>query len=143
MQYNPGANAEVVDQTIVSPIETQVNGVKRMLYMSSTSANDGSATINITFEIGSDGDLNTVNSQNRVSIATPQLPEEVKRQGVSTKEQSTNMLMIVNIFSPKNSYPELFLNNYTLLSIRDEIARILGLGMPIFSVICHIQCEYG
>ncbi len=124
----PGANAGVVEQTVVSPIETQVNGVKRMLYMSSTSANDGSATINITFEIGSDGDLNTVNSQNRVSIATPQLPEEVKRQGVSSKEQSTNMLLIVNIFSPGNSYDELFLNNYTLLNIRDEIARIPGVG---------------
>ncbi|MCF6174586.1 MAG: multidrug efflux RND transporter permease subunit [Victivallaceae bacterium] len=124
----PGANAEVVEQTVVSPIETQVNGVKRMLYMSSTSSNNGSATINITFEIGSDGDLNTVNSQNRVSIATPQLPEEVKRQGISTKEQSTNMLLIVNIFSPGNSYDELFLNNYTLLNIRDEIARIPGVG---------------
>jgi multidrug efflux pump len=124
----PGANAEVVEQTVVSPIETQVNGVKRMLYMSSTSSNNGSATINITFEIGSDGDLNTVNAQNRVSIATPQLPEEVKRQGVSTKEQSTNMLLIANIFSPENSYDELFLNNYTLLNIRDEIARIPGVG---------------
>ena len=124
----PGANAGVVEQTVVSPIETQVNGVKRMLYMSSTSSNNGSTTINVTFEIGSNGDLNTVNTQNRVSIATPQLPAEVKRQGISTKEQSTNMLLIVNIFSPKNSYPELFLNNYTLLNIRDEIARIPGVG---------------
>lgn len=126
--HYPGANADVLEQTVVSPIENQVNGVKRMLYMSSTSANDGSAAINVTFDIGSDGDLNTVNTQNRVAIATPQLPEEVKRQGVSIREQSTNMLMIVNVYSPKDSYDELFLNNYTLLHIRDAVARIPGVG---------------
>lgn len=124
----PGASAEVVRKTIVEPIESQVNGVKNMLYMSSKSSNDGSANITVTFEVGTDGDINTVNVQNRASIANAQLPEEVKKQGVTVKEQSPNMLLIVNLFSPKGTYDGLYLNNYAQINIRDALLRIPGVG---------------
>jgi HAE1 family hydrophobic/amphiphilic exporter-1 len=87
--FYPGANAEVVAETVAAPIEQEVNGVEDMLYMSSTCADDGSYTLTVTFDIGTDMDMATVLVQNRVSIATPKLPEEVKRQGVTTKKQST------------------------------------------------------
>jgi len=124
----PGASADVVQKTVVAPIESQVNGVKNMIYMSSNSSNDGSATITVTFDIGSDGDMNTVNVQNRVSIALPQLPEEVKKTGVTVKEVSSNMLLIVNLYSPNEKYDALFLNNYAQINIRDALLRVPGVG---------------
>ncbi|MDD5664327.1 MAG: multidrug efflux RND transporter permease subunit [Victivallaceae bacterium] len=124
----PGADATTVEQAIIAPIEAQVNGVKRMLCMSSTSSDSGSATTTVTFGIGTDGDMNTVNVQNRVNWATPHLPEEVQRQGIIVKEKSSNMLLVLSLYSPKGTYNSLWLNNYISLNIKDEISRIPGIG---------------
>ena len=123
-----GANADTILNTVIQPIESQVNGVKKMIYMSSQAANDGSATITVTFALGSDGDLNTVNTQNRVSVASSQLPDEVIRQGVTTMEKSSNMLLIINVFSPQGTYDGVFLSNFTLINLRDAMLRINGVG---------------
>ncbi|NBC31386.1 MAG: multidrug efflux RND transporter permease subunit [Alphaproteobacteria bacterium] len=124
----PGASAEVVEETVAAPIEAQVNGVDDMVYMSSTSANDGSYTLNVTFEVGTDPDIAAVNVQNRVALAIPQLPEEVSRRGVSTKKQSTNMLLVVNLYSPDETYDAIFLDNYARINLRDALVRLPGVG---------------
>ena len=124
----PGADAETVQKTVIAPIEEQLNGVKGMLYMSSNASDTGMATITVTFGIGTDGDSNTVNVQNRVNWATPQLPEAVKRQGVVVKEQNSNMLMIVTLTSPNGKQSALQLNNYARNNIIEELARIPGVG---------------
>lgn len=124
----PGADAMTVQETVVEPIEAQVNGVKRMIYMSSTSADSGAASIIVTFGIGTDGDMNTVNVQNRVNWASARLPQEVTRQGIVVKEKSSNMLLVLSLYSPKGTYDSLWLNNYISLNIKDEIARITGVG---------------
>ncbi|MFK5893022.1 MAG: multidrug efflux RND transporter permease subunit [Pseudomonadota bacterium] len=124
----PGADAQTVADTVAGPLESKINGVEDMIYMSSNSANDGSYNLTVSFEVGSNGDMNTVNVQNRVAQALSKLPEEVTRQGVTTTKQSTNMLLVVNLFSPQNSYDGLFLNNYTNINITDTLARIEGVG---------------
>ena len=124
----PGADAETISDTVAGPIESKVNGVENMIYMSSNSANDGSYTLTVSFQVGSDADINTVNVQNRVAQATAQLPEEVRRQGLITTKQSTNMLMVVNLFSPEGTYDTMFLNNYANINVTDSLARINGVG---------------
>ncbi|MCV6589843.1 MAG: efflux RND transporter permease subunit [Marinobacterium sp.] len=124
----PGANAEVVEQAVATPIEAQVNGVDDMLYMSSTSSNDGSYTLTITFAVGTNPDQAAINVQNRVSLAQSSLPQEVVRQGVTTKKQSTNMLLVVNLYSPESSHDALFLSNYASIYIQDSLARLNGVG---------------
>ncbi len=124
----PGANAKVVSETVATPIEQQVNGVEGMLYMSSTCASDGSYSLTVTFEVGTDMDMATVLVQNRVAIAQPMLPEEVKRQGVTTKKQSTNIVLFIALTSPDGRYDEVYLSNYVSLRIKDELARITGVG---------------
>ncbi len=99
-----------------------------MLYMSSTSASDGCYNLSITFEVGTDLDIASVLTQNRVSIATPQLPEEVKRTGVTTTKQSTNFAMCINLTSKDGRYDEIYLSNYATLHVRDELSRINGVG---------------
>lgn len=124
----PGANAEVVELAVATPIEAQVNGVDNMLYMSSTAANDGSYTLDITFAVGTDPDQAAVNVQNRVARAESALPQEVVRQGVTTKKQATNMLLVINLYSPEGSFDELYLSNYASLYVQDALARINGVG---------------
>ncbi len=124
----PGANASVVAETVAAPIEQQVNGVENMIYMSSTSANDGSYTLTVSFEVGTDLDMAQVLVQNRVKLAEPFLPEEVKRQGVNTKKKSTNIILFITLFSPEGRYGELFLSNYATLNLKDALARIPGVG---------------
>ena len=123
-----GASAEVVEETVTSPIEEQINGVQGMIYMSSMSCNDGTSTIIVTFEVGYDLDIAAVDTQNYVSIAIPQLPEEVQRQGITTKKQSTDMVLAINLVSPNGTYDDIFLSNYARINILYPLARIPGVG---------------
>jgi HAE1 family hydrophobic/amphiphilic exporter-1 len=128
----PGASAEVVADTVASPIEQEVNGVPGMIYMESTSASDGSYTLKVTFELGTNIDIASVLVQNRVSIATPKLPDEVKRQGVTTDKVSSNIVTIFAL-TPKDQeaakkYDDLFTANYLTINVFDEINRITGVG---------------
>lgn len=124
----PGANARVVADSIAAPIEQQVNGVEGMLYMSSQCGNDGSYILTITFDLGVDLDKSQVLVQNRVALATPQLPPEVQVQGVTTKKMSPSILLVVNLISPDGRYDDLFVSNYALINVRDELARVAGVG---------------
>lgn len=124
----PGANAAVVAETVAAPIEQQVNGVEGMIYMSSTSANDGSYTLTVTFEVGTNLDMAQVLVQNRVAIAQPRLPDEVKRQGVTTKKQSTAIVLMVTLTSSDGRFDTNFLANFATLRIIDDLKRIPGVG---------------
>src|SRR4051812_10912315 len=124
----PGANAEVVSDTVAAPIEQQVNGVERMLYMSSNCSSDGSYSLTVTFDIGTDLDKAQVLVQNRVSAAEPLLPEEVRRQGVTSRKQSTDIILLISLTAPKGEYDSLFLANYASLRLRDELSRVEGVG---------------
>jgi hydrophobe/amphiphile efflux-1 (HAE1) family protein len=124
----PGASAEVVEQTVTTPIEQQVNGVQNMIYMSSRSGSDGTMTLTVTFEVGTDLDIAAVNTQNRVALAQPQLPVDVVRQGISVTRQSPDLVEIVALISPDGSRDELYLSNYATLQVRDVLARVPGVG---------------
>ena len=126
--FYPGANAEVVADTVAAPIEQEVNGVEDMIYMSSSSSDDGSYTLTVTFEIGTDMDMATVLVQNRVSIANSKLPEEVRRQGVTTKKQSTSIIQFIAFTSEDENHDALFLSNFATLSVKDELSRVKGVG---------------
>jgi multidrug efflux pump len=124
----PGANAQVVADTVAAPIEQQVNGVEGMLYMSSQSTNDGVYTLTVTFRPGADLNLAQVLVQNRVALAQPILPDLVKRRGVTVKKKSPSVLMIVNLYSPDDSRDNLYLSNYATIQLRDELSRLPGVG---------------
>ncbi len=124
----PGANAEVVEQTVAQVIEREVNGVSDMLYMRSTSGNDGSYSLTVSFAVGTDPETNTVNVQNRVQRAMSRLPSEVQQNGVLVEKQSSAILQVVVLRSPKGTRDSLFLSNYMLINIRDAISRIPGVG---------------
>jgi multidrug efflux pump len=124
----PGASATVVAETVAAPIEQQVIGVENALYMSSQSTNDGGYNLTVTFEVGTNLDMAQVLVQNRVNLALPTLPSEVKATGVSVKKKSPNILLVVNMISPKGSYDQLYLSNRATIRIRDELAQIKGVG---------------
>ncbi|GGB62033.1 transporter [Roseibium aquae] len=123
-----GANAQVLEETVAAPIEGQVNGVDDMIYMTSTSADSGNYSLNVVFAVGTDPDIATVNVQNRVSQATSQLPSEVTTSGVTVQKASTNMLLVVTLYSPKGTYDEVFLSNYASINLKDALARVQGVG---------------
>ncbi len=133
----PGADAETVATTVATPIEQEVNGVERMLYMASRCTNDGQMFLDVTFELGTDLDTAQVLVQNRVSVAEAKLPEEVKRIGVTTKKKSPSILLCVNLVSGKRPdgsfyYDQLYLSNYATLSVKDDLARVKGVGDVTF-----------
>ena len=134
----PGANAQVVADTVAAPIEQQVVGVEKMLYMSSQSNNDGSYTLDVTFELGTDVNMAQVLVQNRVAIAQPTLPDVVKAIGVTVKKRSPDILLVVNLYSEINPdtgrpyYDQLYLSNYATIQLQDALARVEGVG-DVFS----------
>ncbi len=124
--FYPGASAEVIERTVTAPIEEQINGVEKLLYMDSTSSADGRVSINVTFEVGTNLDIAAVNVNNRVRQADAKLPQEVRRQGVTVAKSSTNFLVVAAFFSPENRYDTLFLSNYVTQNVLDAIKRIPG-----------------
>lgn len=124
----PGASSVVVSETVGATIEQQVTGVENMLYMSSQSTNDGGYNLTVTFDLGTDLDMAQVMVQNRVNLALPSLPAEVKQTGVSVKKRSPSILLVVNLVSPDESRDQLYLSNFATIRIRDELARIPGVG---------------
>lgn len=124
----PGADARTIAETVAAPIEQEVNGVEGMIYMQSVSANDGSMNLTVTFEPGTNLDTANVLTQNRVAVAEARLPEEVKRQGVTVKKQSTDVVMYIGFSSPGGTWDDEYLSNFVNQRIKDEIARVPGVG---------------
>ncbi len=124
----PGANPEVIAETVAAPLEQVINGVENMLYMSSQAATDGRMTLTVTFQQGTDPDMAQIQVQNRVSRALPRLPQEVQRIGVVTQKISPDILMVVHLVSPDDRYDPLYLSNFATLQVRDQLARLPGVG---------------
>ena len=126
-QY-PGANPEVIAETVSSPLEQEITGVEDMIYMNSMAQQDGTLQLSVVFRQGTDVDRAQVEVQNRVSQALPRLPEEVRNYGVTTRKSSPDLTMVVHLFSPDQRYDGLYLRNYALLHVRDALARLPGAG---------------
>src|ERR1700680_833960 len=126
-QY-PGASADVIAPTVVAPIEEQINGVEDMIYMYSNSNADGTFKIDVSFELGTNLDIAQVQVQNRVAIAQPRLPQDVRNIGVTVAKASPDLMMVVHLYSPDKSRDTLFISNYATLEIVDEVTRVDGVG---------------
>ncbi|HET9762659.1 MAG TPA: efflux RND transporter permease subunit, partial [Casimicrobiaceae bacterium] len=122
----PGASASTLEQTVASPIENAINGVPNMIYMSSSSASNGTVQIQVTFDIGTNVDIAAVNVNNRVKQVEPRLPEEVRRQGVTVERGSSSFLQVLAFFSPDGRYDDLFTSNYVTLNVLDQLKRLPG-----------------
>src|SRR3954453_2331303 len=122
----PGASAEVLEQTVASPLENQITGVEKMIYMNSTSGSNGIAQIQVTFDIGADADKAALDVNNRVKKAEPRLPEEGRRQGVTVQKGSSAFLQVLAFYSPDSRYDNLYISNYVTLNILDELKRVPG-----------------
>ena len=126
--FYPGANSAVVDATVAQPIEAQVVGVDKMIYMKSVSGDDGSYTLTCSFELGTDPDINAVNVNNRVQVALSQLPPDVQKQGVTVKKKSSALLGVIAVYSPKHTHDPLFISNYVTINLLDPIKNTPGVG---------------
>ena len=124
----PGGSAAVVEATVAQPIESQVVGVDKAIYMKSVSGNDGSYNLLVSFELGTNPDINTVNVNNRVQVALSKLPEDVRRQGVTVKKKSSALLGVIALYSPKHTHDELFISNYATINLLDTIRATPGVG---------------
>ena len=124
----PGANPKVIAETVATPLEEAINGVENMMYMKSVAGSDGVLVVTVTFKPGTDPDQAQVQVQNRVSQAQARLPEDVRRQGVTTQKQSPTLTMVVHLTSPKGKYDSLYLSNYATLKVKDELSRLPGVG---------------
>jgi len=124
----PGASAEAVEQSVATPVEQEVNGVDRLIYMQSKNTSDGRMQLDVNFEVGTDQDIANVLTQNRVSAAQARLPQEVTQQGVTVKKQSPSILMLISLYSPKDAYDANFLINYCGINLRDQLLRIPGIA---------------
>src|SRR3954471_15776101 len=124
----PGANPKTISETVAAPIEQAVTGVENSLYMFSQATSDGVMTLTITFKLGTNLDTAQVQVQNRVAVAEPKLPEEVRRLGVTVKKTSPDITLVVQLYSPDGRYDPLYISNYALLQVRDELARLPGVG---------------
>jgi multidrug efflux pump len=128
MAAYPGASADTVAATVATPIEQEVNGVENMLYMSSSCSSDGQLRLQVTFKTGTELDMAQVQVQNRVAVALPRLPEEVRRLGVTVRKRSPSITMIIHLLSPSGKYDDIYLNNYAFLQVKDVLARLPGVG---------------
>src|ERR1700760_1563727 len=124
----PGANAAIVDQTVAQPIEAQVVGVDKMIYMKSVNGDAGSYSLVASFELGTNPDINAVNVNNRVQIALSSLPQDVQRQGVTVKKKSSALLGVIAVYSPKHTYDPLYISNYVTINLLDRIKSTPGVG---------------
>ncbi|MGP0068506.1 MAG: efflux RND transporter permease subunit, partial [Isosphaeraceae bacterium] len=141
----PGASAPVVADTVAAPIEQQVNGIDGMLYMSSQMGNDGTYSLTVTFDIGTDVNSALVMVQNRVTLAMPQLPTQVQNQGITIRKKTPDNLMIVNFFSPDGRYDDIYLSNFATINVKDELLRVYGVsdvnyfGQRDYSIRCWLD----
>src|ERR1700761_1215771 len=126
-QY-PGASAEVLSSTVVTPMEEQINGVENMIYMASNSTADGRFSIAVSFDLGTNLDIAQVQVQNRVAIAQPRLPADVRNIGVTVQKSSPDLMMVVHLYSPDHSRSALFISNYATLEVTDAVTRVDGVG---------------
>jgi HAE1 family hydrophobic/amphiphilic exporter-1 len=127
----PGADAQTIEQSVATPIEQQMNGVEDMLYVQSVNANDGTMTVRVTYDVGTDRNTDQVNSQNRVSQAQPNLPTEVNQFGLTYRKTQGTPMMLISLYSPKNTYDGLFLGNYALINVNDALYRVPGVGQVV------------
>jgi hydrophobe/amphiphile efflux-1 (HAE1) family protein len=124
----PGASAEVLEATVAQPLESKIIGVDKMIYMKSTSGNDGTYTLVVSFELGTDPDIDTVNVNNRVQTAIAQLPQEVQLQGIKVQKKSSSILQFINLYDESGKYDPLFITNFAIINILDELSRTAGVG---------------
>src|SRR6202043_2250886 len=124
----PGASAQVVSETVATPLEEEINGVENMLYMSSQATSDGNLSLTVTFALGANLDIAQVLVQNRVAVAQPKLPTEVQRLGITVRKNSPDLMMVIHLSSPDGSRDQLYISNYVTLQVKDVLARINGVG---------------
>ena len=139
----PGANPKVIAETVATPLEEAINGVENMMYMKSVAGSDGVLVTTVTFRPGTDPDQAQVQVQNRVAQAEARLPEDVRRLGITTQKQSPTLTLVVHLFSPGGKYDSLYMRNYATLKVKDELARLPGVGQIQILARVNTRCASG